>query len=86
SFMRTDGAMTSTRLPHAEGIEGVIVISESNFPAPVISPLNDEYISQEEELVKLQEGLSIKKFSNIAELSSLIGDLMKEEIYELSVV
>lgn len=85
SLMRTDGAMTSTRLPHVEGIEGVIVISENNFPAPVISPLNDEYISQEEELVKVQKGLSLKTFSNIAQLSSLIEDLMREEIYELSV-
>ncbi len=67
TFVRTDGAMTSTRLPHIEAIEGIVVISETNFPAPAISPIKDDYIIQTENLVRGQKGLSTKKFSNLTD-------------------
>ncbi|MGB4705073.1 MAG: DevR family CRISPR-associated autoregulator [Candidatus Saccharicenans sp.] len=84
SLMRTEGAMTSTRLPHIEGIEGAVVISSRNFPVPVVSPLNDNFVAQVEELVKGEEGFSIKNFSNMAQLTSLLDELLTEEIYRLN--
>lgn len=84
SLIRTDGAMTSTRLPHVEGIEGVLVISEKNFPVPVVSPLTETYVTQTEELVNRERGFSIKKFSNQAQFNSLIDELLSEEIYKLN--
>ncbi|MDI6698488.1 MAG: DevR family CRISPR-associated autoregulator [Candidatus Saccharicenans sp.] len=84
SLIRTDGAMTSTRLPHVEGIEGALVISEKNFPVPVVSPLTETYVTQTEELVNRERGLSIKKFSNQAQFNSLIDELLSEEIYKLN--
>jgi CRISPR-associated protein Cst2 len=84
SLMRVDGAMTSTRLPHIEGIEGAIVISEKNFPVPVVSPLDDAYIAQVEELVSKMTGFSVKKFTGLAQLSLLIDELLTEEIYKLN--
>jgi CRISPR-associated protein Cst2 len=39
-FTKTEGAMTSTRLPHTTNFSGIIVVAKNNIPAPVISPLN----------------------------------------------
>lgn len=84
SLMRVDGAMTSTRLPHIEGIEGALVISEKNFPVPVVTPLNEAYVTQAEELVNKEKGFSIKKFSSMAQLSFLLDELASEGIYRLN--
>ncbi|MEO0294268.1 MAG: DevR family CRISPR-associated autoregulator [candidate division WOR-3 bacterium] len=84
TFIRTDGAMTSTRLPHIEAVEGIMVISETNFPAPIISPIKDDYITQTENLVKGQKGLSNEKFSNLTELCTILDGLTTKVIYELT--
>lgn len=84
TFIRTDGAMTSTRLPHIEAIEGVVVISETNFPAPTISPIKDDYITQTENLIKGQKGLSTEKFSNLTELCTILDGLTTKDIYKLT--
>ncbi|MEW6571782.1 MAG: DevR family CRISPR-associated autoregulator [Nitrospirota bacterium] len=84
TFVRTDGAMTSTRLPHIEAIEGIVVISETNFPAPAISPIKDDYITQTENLVKGQKGLSTKKFTNLTELCTIVDGLTTKDIYKLA--
>lgn len=83
-LMRTDGAMTSTRLPHVEGIEGIVTISKKNFPVPVVSPLNENFIAQIEEIVNKEEGLSLMTFSGLAELSALFDELKKEQIFKLN--
>lgn len=83
-FMRTDGAMVSTRLPHTESIEGVIIISETNFPSPVISPIDETHVGILEELVKRTPGIQLKKFSNLSQLNLFLDDLMKEELFKLS--
>jgi len=83
TFMRTEGAMTSTRLPHIEAIEGVVVKSESNFPVPVISPIRDTFIVDVENLTKCHEGLSYQRFTNLKELCDILIELAKEEIHKL---
>lgn len=65
-FLRTDGAMTSTRLPHQEGMEGVLVISRGNFPVPVISPLKHGYKDELGKLVKASSGdFQVLPFSDL---------------------
>jgi CRISPR-associated protein Cst2 len=83
AFIRTEGAMTSTRLPHIEAIEGVVVTSESNFPVPVISPLRDTFIIDIENLTKCHEGLSYQRFKNLKELCDILIELEKEKIHKL---
>ena len=85
-FMRTEGAMTSTRLPHTEGFQGVVIISKSNFPVPVISPLRGNYIS---ELKKIKENISeaaleIKEFKSLSEFIQESKDLLNEEPYRVN--
>jgi len=72
-FLRTDGAMTSTRLPHLENLEGMLLVSRDNFPVPVISPLKEGY---QDELKKLasacEAGFEAKAFGD---LSSFVTEL-----------
>ncbi|MGB9714985.1 MAG: DevR family CRISPR-associated autoregulator [Thermodesulfovibrionales bacterium] len=85
TFVRTDGAMTSTRLPHIEAIEGIVVISETNFPAPAISPIRDDYITEIDKIVEKQKGLSTQKFANLAELCLIMDGLSTKDIYKLAI-
>ncbi|MEM3504664.1 MAG: DevR family CRISPR-associated autoregulator [Archaeoglobaceae archaeon] len=50
-FARPEGAMTTTRFPHVEDFNGVIVYSTKPIPVPVISPLKDNYIEEIEKIV-----------------------------------
>lgn len=84
SLMRTEGAMVSTRLPHVEAIEGVLAISEKNYPVPVLSPLNEDFTTQVEEMIRKEEGLTFRKFSNLVELSGLLDELRNEQIFKLN--
>ncbi|MEM3112475.1 MAG: hypothetical protein QXY90_05495 [Candidatus Anstonellales archaeon] len=84
TFMRTDGAMTSTRMPHTEAIEGIVVTSETNFPVPIISPLKDGFAEEIESLVKKQKGLTHQKFINFTELFNIINELGDKEIFKLA--
>lgn len=86
-FMRPEGAMTSTRLPHTEGFEGLIVVSNSNLPVPVISPLKDNYVNQVEEIIKNldRNDVDVKKFKDLSEfvkeMKSLLGEVPYKVIF-----
>ena len=43
---RLEGAMTTTRLPHFENIEGLLIKTKNAMPVPVMSPLSDGYVQQ----------------------------------------
>ncbi|MEM4258785.1 MAG: DevR family CRISPR-associated autoregulator [Candidatus Thermoplasmatota archaeon] len=84
-FLRIEGAMTTTRLPHTEDFKGVIVVSKINYPAPVISPLKDDYITQLEEICTDigNNTFEAKKFDNLQQFTAKIRDLMKYTPYKL---
>ncbi len=81
-FMRADGAMTSTRLAHVEAIEGIIAVSECNFPVPVLSPLRDSYKSEVEALAKKQGGIKVLTFASLAQLMQIWDDLKVKAILD----
>lgn len=86
-FLRTEGAMTTTRLPHAENFEGTIVVSRTNYPAPVISPLKDDYL-QQIEIIKTNIGnnsLEVKNFKSLAEFVQKINEIMDDEPYKMQI-
>lgn len=83
-FMRPEGSMTSTRLPHTEGFEGVIVVSRSNFPVPVISPLKDDYKKQIEKLISsIHNATELKEFANLPEFVDGIKSLLSDSPYKV---
>ena len=78
TFKRPDGAMTTTRLPHIEGAEGLVLVAHNAVPIPLISPLRDDYAEQLETLAKKQ-GVEVRKFKNLAELTDILSELRKAE-------
>ena len=80
-LQRADGAMTSTRLPHLEAVEGVIAVSHRNGPAPVLSPLRDDYVSQLQSLATGTRALSLHPFNSVAQACQILEDLAKATIY-----
>ncbi len=75
-FWRTEGAMTTTRLPHIEGFEGAVVTSTANLPVPVVSGLADDYLDQLQGLVAtIGDGLELKRFENMAGFIQIMADL-----------
>ncbi len=80
-LQRADGAMTSTRLPHLEAVEGVIAVSHRNGPAPVISPLRDDYVSQLQSLANSTGALSLHSFNSVAQACQILDKLAKATIY-----
>ncbi|MFQ6119720.1 MAG: DevR family CRISPR-associated autoregulator [Methanosarcinales archaeon] len=84
-FLRTEGAMTTTRLPHTENFEGVIVVSKTNYPAPVISPLRNDYIDQVKKINTALGGnnFEIIEFSSISEFVEKIEGLISRDPYKI---
>jgi CRISPR-associated protein Cst2 len=82
-FLRTEGAMTSCRLPHTEGLEGCLVVSRNNLPAPVVSPLRDDYISELSAISEQFNALEVKTFSSVAEYVGIINELIQEQPYTI---
>lgn len=83
TFARTDGAMTSTRLPHVEALEGVVLISDRNFPVPVTSPLQNDYREKLDELRQATPGLEIQRFDSLPQLYALLNELAKRPLFTL---
>lgn len=75
-FWRTDGAMTTTRLPHVEGFEGGVVVSRTNLPVPTVSALADDYIAQLNDLTAtIGGGLEVLPFGDMARFVQVMSDL-----------
>ncbi|MDI6902646.1 MAG: DevR family CRISPR-associated autoregulator [Methanocellales archaeon] len=85
-FMRPEGAMTSTRLPHTENFEGVIVVSKTNFPVPVISPLKDDYKEQINSIkatIDSGNSIDIIKFDSISNFVEKMDGLLDKGPYKV---
>ncbi|MEM3581407.1 MAG: DevR family CRISPR-associated autoregulator [Candidatus Bathyarchaeia archaeon] len=83
TFKRPDGAMTTTRLPHIEGIEGVVLVARSAVPVPLLSPLRDDYREQLKTLAKKQ-GVEVHKFDDLARLTDILKELQQAYPFRIS--
>jgi CRISPR-associated protein Cst2 len=68
---RPDGAMTSTRFPHIEGIEGIVLISRQAMPVPMLSPLREDYREKLETLATSQ-GVQALRFDDLDSLVDIL--------------
>jgi CRISPR-associated protein Cst2 len=87
-FLRMDGAMTSTRLPHLESFAGAIVVSRSNDTVPAFSPLADDYLDKLNRLskVKNEEGaitFEVMPFADVVEFVTQLRSLTDNQPYRL---
>ncbi len=78
TFKRPDGAMTTTRLPHIEGAEGLILVADNSVPVPLLSPLRDDYRQQLKRLAERQ-GVTVYEFGDLWELAEHLSSLREAE-------
>jgi CRISPR-associated protein Cst2 len=64
TLKRPDGAMTTTRFPHIEGIEGIVLISRQAVPVPMLSPLREDYREKLKTLAEKQ-GIEFKSLTTL---------------------
>lgn len=74
-FLRMEGSMSTTRLPHAENFEGIIVISKGNFPSPVVTPLKEDYVREVKKLVKVNGKFEMMEFKGLSNFCKKMGSL-----------
>jgi len=77
ALKRPDGAMTTTRFPHIEGMEGIVLISRQPVPVPMLSPLREDYREKLETLAQKQ-GVEARKFEDVDELVDILTTLREE--------
>ncbi|MDW8006910.1 MAG: DevR family CRISPR-associated autoregulator [Thermomicrobium sp.] len=82
TLKRPDGAMRSTRLPHIERAEGVIVVSKKATPVPILSPLRDDYLEKVESLAQIQ-GCEVATFADVDEMAEQLSRLKELEPFAL---
>lgn len=88
SFINPQGAMTSTQKPHITDFKGVVSTSEKLIPAPTISALNDEYVSEIKSISgninKIEaNSIEVKEFNGLGELSEIFVELIQTEPYKI---
>lgn len=88
SFLNPRGAMTSTQKPHITDFKGVVTISNKLTPAPTISALNEQYMSEIIEIAANinrieNNAISLHPFNGLGELSKIMADLIEYEPYEI---
>lgn len=79
TVLKPAGAQRNTQNPHIVGCEGVIAVSSNSFPAPTVSPLNDNYREQIEQAAGVlnrikPNGVTVRRFATLADgLAALAG-------------
>lgn len=82
TFKRPDGAMTTTRLPHIEGIEGLVLVARKPVPVPLLSPLRNDYCENLKTLAEKQ-GVETHEFKDLASLTDILAELKAAEPMKL---
>lgn len=80
TFIKPAGAMRNTQNPHVVTFEGVIATSSSSIPAPTISALNSNYITEIEKVSKVLNKFSpgsieISPFKSMSEFAEQMARL-----------
>jgi CRISPR-associated protein Cst2 len=83
TFKRPDGAMTTTRLPHIEGAEGLVLVAKTAVPVPLLSPLRENYRQQLKDLAQKQ-GVEVYEFDDLGELTDILTGLRQLNPFKLS--
>jgi CRISPR-associated protein Cst2 len=82
TLKRPDGAMTTTRFPHIEGIEGIVLISRQAVPVPILSPLREDYRERLEVLATRQR-VEARRFNDLDELVNILFELQNNTPFRM---
>lgn len=83
TFVEPNGAMRGTQHPHVAEFSGVLTISRAIVPAPVLSPLHEDYRSQLERVAgalnELKPGsVALYPFDSLGAFAELLGRIARE--------
>jgi CRISPR-associated protein Cst2 len=83
TFIEPSGAMRNTQNPHILGFEGVISTSENVVPAPTLSALEDEYISELKRIANAlnqihTDALSVFEFSSMGAFAETMQRILSD--------
>ena len=81
TFVQPNGAMRSTQNPHIVDVQGTLSYSTAAAPAPLISPLNRQFIDQTERIAQSLNKIHtnrivVKRFGNLADLAEVLQELI----------
>lgn len=92
TFVEMNGAMRNTQLPHLVALHGVVAVSYGVAPAPTVSPLNPNFISEIKGIggslnnLHGDELVDVREFRSVHELTDIMRSLIQEtEPYTLRV-
>jgi CRISPR-associated protein Cst2 len=81
TFIQPNGAMRSSQNPHIVDVCGALSYSTAAAPAPLVSPLNRQFIEQTERIAQSLNKIHanrivVKRFANLAELAETLQELI----------
>ncbi len=82
TFIEPNGAMRGTQNPHIADFQGVVSVSHAVMPAPLLSPLTEEY---QDEIAQVAAALNrrngdavvVKPFTKMSEFANIMQDLIE---------
>lgn len=82
TFLQPNGAMRSTQHPHLLDFRGVVSLSNQIVPAPTLSPLNNGYTTEMEQIAaqinRVRPGaLTLRPFNSLSEFTMVMTDLIE---------
>lgn len=83
TLVKPAGAQRNTQNPHIVGCEGIVAVSRSSLPAPMLSPLDDLYREEVEGCARAlnkisEDGIWTQRFGSTAEAIDLLARLSAE--------
>ena len=81
TFVQLNGAMRSAQLPHLVALEGAVAYSTRMLPAPLISPLAEDYQAQMAAIGRRLgggSGVTVAEFGSLDGLAALLGALSEQ--------
>lgn len=82
TFLQPNGAMRAAQLPHIVNAVGIVSYSTKVVPAPMISPLNPDYLKEIDAIALAlntlhEQAVIIRDFGSLGELATIMGELIK---------
>jgi len=82
TLFKPSGAQRNTQNPHIVGCEGVIATSATSLPAPLVSPLNDNYKEEMEKAAQVLNSMRpnsvrVTSFESLADGAKVLAELAK---------
>lgn len=82
TFVKPKGAMRNTQNPHVVDFTGVITLSSKAMPAPTVSPINADYVSEVKKIADSlnaleKDAIEVKEFSSLGDFSEKLAAITK---------